>query len=226
MVKTNLGSSKSIRRPRSDTDPIPTRTRTQREKPFPVKAGSERMSPTKGLPPTPPSESEGYGLQRSRSHSQPAVNRAQPGTARSSGSSDYTPPARPRLATVRDDDFDEDQRYETDMRRARSMNVRGRSGDSRQVERQLSRREPLRGRRQDEIDEVYDIYDYYDEDKPMRANTTRRPLQRGLSRSRASSSSRGRRDMDETYSDEDDEFEMVTPKRTEISKVSPSVRHP
>jgi hypothetical protein len=27
--------------------------------------------------------------------------------------------------------------------------------------------------------------------------------------------------MDETYSDEDDEFEMVTPKRTEISKVSP-----
>jgi hypothetical protein len=243
MVKTDIATSKSMRRPRSDTDPVVTTSKHERDKfrnPFPVKSPSAME--TKGLPPTPPSETEGYGLQRSttRSRSQPA--RGQPSrssgmTERSSGSSEYSAPQRPRLATVRDDDDDENDRYQTDMRRAQSMSSRGRQGSVRELEargrqgsvpelgRQTSRREPARGRRQPE-DSVYDLYDYYEGDKPTRSNTTgRRPLQRNMSRSRASSSSRGRRDFDDTYSDEEDEFEMVTPKRTEISKVTLLTSH-
>jgi hypothetical protein len=220
MVKTNLTSSKTMRRAQSDAGSIGRSNSTRGPKPqrpIPRRAMTERSDNPKGLPPTPPSETEGYGgLQRSRSRSQPS--------ARSSGgSSDYTPPARPRLPTVRDDD--DRRRQDADMRRTRSMNTTRRKDSefSRPTDREPLRREPTRsrGRYENDEDDVYDIYnDYYDE-KPVRAYTTRRPPARGPSRSRASSASRGRRpSVDDGYSDgEDEEFEMITPKRTEISKV-------
>ena len=114
-----------------------------------------------------------------------------------------------------------------EMRRARSMGGRGRSGEQRQLVRSQSRRElDNRGRRgyDEEGDDFYGVYDDYYEEKPMRSLTTRRPLARGPSRSRTGSVTRGRnRDDDDDFSryseGEDEEFEMVTPKRTEISKV-------
>lgn len=182
-----------------------------------MKRGTDRDIP-KNLPLTPPSESEGYSLQRSRSRSQPAAGRLTPRS--SAGSSDYTPPPRTRLNTVRD----EDDPGGSEMRRARSMGGRTRNGDDRVMNRSFSTRREARGRRDE--DEIYDLYNDYYEDKPiMRSVSTRRPLARTLTRSRASSSTRGRsrdEDDDSQYSDgEDGEFEMVTPKRTEISKVDP-----
>jgi PB1 domain len=184
----------------------------------------------KNLPPTPPSESESYSLQRSRSRSQPAIMRS---TARSSGeSSDYNPAPRTRLDTVRD----EDDRGSTEMRRAKSVGARGRAGDERRrgeerlMNRSMSTRRPEPSRRKDDGDDIYDLYnDYYDEKPVMRSRSTRRPLVRTLTRTRTSSSSRGRsRDDEDDYSnrysdDEDDEFEMVTPKRSEISKIKVKV---
>jgi hypothetical protein len=125
---------------------------------------------------------------------------------------------------VRDED---DYSGGAEMRRARSMGGRGRSGEQRQLVRSQSRRElDNRGRRgyDEEGDDFYGVYDDYYEEKPMRSLTTRRPLARGPSRSRNGSVTRGRtRDDDDDFSryseGEDEEFEMVTPKRTEISKV-------
>jgi hypothetical protein len=197
--------------------------RDKYQRPFPVKAaGPDRGFGPKTLPPTPPSESESYSLQRSRSRSQPASGRT---STRSSGSSDYAPPPRPRLDTVRDEDD-----YSVggaEMRRARSMGGRGRSGEQRQLVRSQSRRElDSRGRRgyDEEGESIYDVYDDYYEEKPVRSLTTRRPLARGPSRSRNGSVSRGRsRDDEDEFSrhsdGEDDEFEIVTPRRAEISKV-------
>jgi len=217
-------------RAQSDAGPPPVVPETRRDKyqrPFPVKAGTDRELP-KGLPPTPPSEPESYTLNRTRSRSQPA---ARGSTARSSGgSSDYAPPPRPRLDTVRDED-DSGSSSATEMRRAKSMGGRGRMTEEKVLSRSQSKRE--RGRRDDGND-IYDLYnDYYDE-KPMRSVSTRRPPARALTRSRTSSSSRGRsREDEDDYSqryseEEDDEFEMVTPmKRTEISKVtSPQLPFP
>ena len=193
------------------------------QKPFPVKAGTgtDRELP-QILPPTPPSEPESYStnLQRSRSRSTPARSRslAVRSSGSSTGSSEYTPPLRSRLDTVRDE---EDDVPNTEMRRTKSTGGRGDRG----MNRSLSTRTP-RGRREDR-DDLYDIYgDYYDEKPMTRTLTTRRPLARAntMSRGRGSSSSRNRRQDDEEsqrYSDEeDDEFEMVTPKRSEITKVS------
>jgi hypothetical protein len=214
-------------RARAQSDAGPTSPESVRrdkyQRPFPVKAaGSDRGFGPKTLPPTPPSESESYSLQRSRSRSQPATVRT---STRSSGSSDYAPPPRPRLDTVRDED--DYSVGSTEMRRARSVGGRGRSGEQRQLVRSQSRRElDNRGRRgyDDEEESVYDVYDDYYEEKPMRSLTTRRPSARGPSRSRNGSVNRGRsRDDDDDfsrYSDgEDDEFEIITPKRAEISKV-------
>jgi hypothetical protein len=231
MVKTDIKSSKFFRSPaapestkvraQSDADPNPVQAGTDRDKfrkPFPVKASSDRDLP-KYLPPTPPSETESYSLQRSRSQSQPSVMRSL--TARSSGeSSDYNPPQRNRLIMVRD----ENNRGGTEIRRAKSVGGRGRNGDNeRRMNRSFSKRE-YRSRK-DDGDDIYDLYNDYYEEKPItRSLTTRRPLGRSMSRSRTSSSSRGRsrEDEEELYSDgEDDEFEMITPKRTEISKVFP-----
>ena len=235
MIKTNIASSRSMRaRAQSDagmnsasvTSAVSSETRREKfQKPFPVKAGSgaDREMP-KNLPPTPPSEPEsGYGnsLQRTRSRSTPARSRslAARSSGSSTGSSDYAPPVRSRLDTVRDeeDDFGGSQ-----MRRTRST-----GGRDRTMNRSLSTRTP-RGRREDKegLDDIYG--DYYEEKPLTRTPTTRRPLARAMSRSRASSSSRARSREDEEsqryYSDndEDDEFEMVTPKRSEITKVSPA----
>jgi hypothetical protein len=217
MVKTDIASSKSIRvRARSDVGSVSNREsrRDKFEKPFPVKARPDREDP-KNLPPTPPSESEDYSIQRSRSRSQPARTRST--RSSESSSSDYSPPARPRLDTVRDEDG------LLEPRRSRSVSGRVRNASDRALERSRSRRD-IRGRK-DDGDDFYDVYDdYYEEKLPVRSLTTRRPLGRAPSRSRASSSSRGRSREDEDdygqrYSDEDDEFEMVTTKRTEISKV-------
>src|SRR5579859_5542960 len=248
MVKTNLVSSKSTRsRAASDTSAIRSLSSSDASKgdkfrkPFPVNPSNDRDSPTKNLPPTPPYEREEYALRRSQSQSMPR-SRSQPPTAplsrastRSSGSSDYTPPPRPRLDTVRDEDY----REATDMRRSQSMNAAGRR-EPRRLERQPSRREIARDvqprsrsrRSNEEAGDVYDVYDeYYDERPPMvrSATMTRRPLARALTRSRQNSVSRTRRLDDEDeynrYSDgEDDEFEMITPKRTEITKVQSPFR--
>ena len=220
MVKTNIVSSKSIRgRAKSDAGPtsLQEMRRDRFQKPFPVKPGSDHDLP-KNLPPTPPSESESYSLQRSRSRSQPATSRS---TTRSSGgSSEYNPTPRTRLDTVRD----EDDRSGTEMRRSKSMNGRGRVGDDRRnreermMSRSMSTRRAEPPRRRDNGDDIYDIYgDYYDEKPVMRSLSTRRPLARTLTRNRT-------RDDDDDYSNrysdgEDDEFEMVTSKRSEISKV-------
>ena len=222
MVK-DLATSRSRGRAQSDSGPSsPEIKRDKFQKPFPVKAGPNRDQGPKGLPPTPPSESESYSLQRNRSRSQPARERL---SSRSSGSSDYERPMRTRLDTVRD----EDDRPDTEMRRTKSMGGRGRSGDTRPtMNRSLSRRDMDRRRQYDEEGEdFYGVYDDYYEEKPMRSLTTRRPLQRGLSRSRTGSLSRGRRSVEDEddygnrFSEgEDEEFEMVTPKRSEISKVT------
>jgi len=234
MIKTNIASSRSMRgRAQSDaginspiTSAVSSETRREKfQKPFPVKAGSgaNREMP-KNLPPTPPSEPEssyGNSVQRSRSRSTPARSRslAARSSGSSTGSSDYTPPVRSRLDTVRDeeDDFGGSQ-----MRRTKSTGGRDRS-----MNRSLSTRTP-RGRREDR-DGLDDIYGDYYEEKPMtRTATTRRPLDRAMSRNRGSSSSRARSREDAEsqryYSDndEDDEFEMVTPKRSEITKVPPA----
>jgi hypothetical protein len=221
MVKTNIVSSKSIRgRAQSDAGP-PSYNETRRDKfqkPFPVKSGSDRDIP-KIFPPTPPSESESYSVRRSRSQSQPAGGRSTPRS--SAGSSDYTPPTRTRLDTVRD----EDDLSGSEMRRAKSMSGRARDGGDRAMNRSFSTRREPRPRKDE--DEIYDLYNDYYEEKPIgRSMSTRRPLARTLTRSRTVSSSRGRiRDEEDDYSrysdDEDDEFEMITPKRSEISKVSP-----
>lgn len=201
---------------------VSSETRPEKfQNPFPVKPGSgaDREIP-KYLPPTPPSEPEsgyGNGIQRSRSRSTPARSRSL--AARSSASStgsDYAPPVRSRLDTVRDE---EDDLRGSEMRRAKST-----GGRDRNMNRSLSTRTP-RGRREDR-DGLDDIYgDYYEEKSLARTPTTRRPLARAMSRNRGSSSSRARSREDEEsqryYSDdEDDEFEMVTPKRSEITKVS------
>lgn len=223
MVK-DLARSRSRARAQSDSGPSsPGSKRDKFQKPFPVKAGPDRVPALKGLPPTPPSESESYSLQRSqsRSRSQPARERL---SSRSSGSSDYERPQRTRLDTVRD----EDDQPDTEMRRTKSMGGRGRKGEARPpMNRSLSRRDADRRRQYDDDGEdFYGVYDDYYEDKPQRSLTTRRPLQRGLSRSRTGSLSRGRRSVEDEddygnrYSEgEDDEFEMVTPKRPEINKV-------
>ena len=231
LIKTNIATSRSMRaRAQSDTglkstvESASNETRRDKfQKPFPVKGGGADRDLPKNLPPTPPSESEGYGgsLQRSRSRSTPARSRSL--AVRSSGSSsgsDYTPPLRPRLDTVRDEEDDDDVRG-SEMRRTKSTGGRGDRG----MNRSMSTRTP-RGRREDR-DDLYDIYGDYYEEKPMtRAMSTRRPLARAntMSRNRGSSSSRSRRQEEEDdrrYSDEeDDEFEMVTPKRSEITKVS------
>ncbi len=221
MVK-DLATSRSRARAQSESSPSsPDVKRDKFQKPFPVKAGPDRVPAPKGLPPTPPSESESYSLQRSRSRSQPARERL---SSNSTGSSDYERPQRTQLDTVRD----EDDRPEIEMRRTKSMGGRGRNGDARPpMGRSLSRRDVDRRRQYDDDGEdIYGVYDDYYDDKPQRSLTTRRPLQRGLSRSRTGSLSRGRRSVEDEddygnrYSEgEDDEFEMVTPKRPEISKV-------
>src|SRR5579859_4469025 len=196
MVK-DLAPSRSRSRAQSDSSPSSQEVKRDKyQKPFPVKAGPDRGQGPKGLPPTPPSESESYSLQRSRSRSQPARERM---STRSSGSSDYERPVRTRLDTVRD----EDDRPDVEMRRTKSMGGRGRNGETRPpMSRSLSRREVDRRRQYDEDgDDFYGVYDDYYEDKPLRTLTTRRPLQRGLSRSRTGSLSRGRRSVedDEEY---------------------------
>ena len=226
MIKTNIASSRSMRgRAQSDAGAksnvtSPTIAETQRDrfqKPFPVKAGADRDL-TRNLPPTPPSEPENYGngLQRSRSRSTPARSRslAARSSGSSTGSSEYNPPMRSRLDTVRDE---EDDVSGNEMRRTKS--AAGRS--DRTMNRSMSTRNP-RGRREDK-DDFDDIYgDYYDEKPMTRTATTRRPLGRAMSRNRGSSSSRARSREDEySDNDEDDEFEMVTPKRSEITKASP-----
>jgi hypothetical protein len=226
MVK-DLPSSRS--RSRAPPESSPTSPETKRDKfqkPFPVNAGADRGPGPKGLPPTPPSDTESYSLQRNRSQSQPARERL---SSRSSGSSDYDRPQRTRLDTVRD----EDDRPDTEMRRTKSVGGRTRSGESRQMNRSLSRRDIDRRRQVDEEgDDIYGVYDDYYEEKPLRTFSTRRPLQRGLSRSRTGSLSRGRRSVEDEddygsrYSEgEDEEFEMVTPKRSEISKVTANLLH-
>jgi len=229
MIKTNIASSRSMRvRAQSDagvnsavTSPVSAETRRDKfQKPFPVKGGADREMP-KNLPPTPPSEPENYGsgLQRNRSRSTPARSRslAARSSGSSTGSSEYNPPMRSRLDTVRDE---EDDMSGNEMRRTKSTGGR----NDRMMNRSMSTRNP-RGRREDR-DDLYDIYGDYYEEKPMtRTATTRRPLGRAVSRSRGSSTSRARSREDEEsqrYSDndEDDEFEMVTPKRSEITKVN------
>lgn len=234
MVKTDLAKSKSTRgRARSDADisttSDPTSKRDRFAQPFPVKQGGAAQM-KQYLPPTPPSESDLIAAreerQMIRSRSQPATStRMSTRTDRSSGSSDYTPPPRPRLNSVRDEE-------ESSIRRTKSTRATPQMGRS--MSRSQSRREPFRGRRRNNEDEegVYDFYDdYYDEKSdslaptmPGRSATLRR-MDTRTSRSRNSSTSRGGRSRNEdddyggVYSDEDDEFEMITPKRSEITKV-------
>jgi hypothetical protein len=153
-------------------------------------------------------------------------------TRSSSESSDYNPVPRSRLNAV----LDEDKRGGIEMRRARSMGGRGnvgaerRKGEERKMNRSMSTRQAESSRRRDYGDDIYDLYgDYYDEKPVTRSLSTRRPLARTLTRTRTSSSSRGRsRDVDDDYSNrysdgEDEEFEMITPKRSEISKIKVKV---
>src|SRR5215471_15702573 len=195
MVKTDIASSKSIRgRSRSDVGSTSNESRRDRfRKPFQLKPDSDRDMP-RNLPPTPPSESEGSSMQRSRSRSQPATMRS---TARSSDGSSDSP--RTRLDTV----HDEDERGGAEMRRAKSMGGRGRvgnerrKGEERMMGRSMSTRKAEPPRRRDDGDDIYDLYnDYYDEKPVMRSLSTRRPLARTLTRTRTTSSSRGRRSRD------------------------------
>jgi len=238
MVKTNLVKSKSVRgRARSDadisttSDPTSIMKRDRFAQPFPVKQGMGAAQMKQYLPPTPPSELDLLAAreerQMIRSRSQPAAStRMSSRTDRSSGSSDYTPPPRPRLNPVRDDEEDSTIRRTKSSRATPQM--------SRSTSRAQSRRELFRGRRRnnDEEEGIYDFYDdYYDEKAdslappmPGRSATMRRSPTMVTSRSRNSSASRGGRSRNEdddygAYSDEDDEFEMITPKRSEITKV-------
>lgn len=213
LVKTDIKTSKSMRgRSRSET------SRDKSQNTFPLKPNSDRGVP-KYFPPTPPSEAENFTLQRSRSRSQPATSRS--ATRSSAESSDYVGAPRTRLDTVRD----EDDRRGAEMRRVRSLNGGGRNRDDRAaLNRSRSRRDV--NNQGNYGDDIYDLYSDYSDVKPLtRKLTNRRPLQRSMSRSRTPPSSRNRyRDDEEDYSPqysdiEDEEFEMITPRRTEISKV-------
>ena len=229
MVKTDIKPSKSIRvRAQSDASPSARagNDETRRDKfrkPGPLRAGMDSEM-AKNLPPTPPSESEGYSLTRARSRSQPATGRGAgvmtPRSSNSSNGSDYT--GRARLNTVRDEE--DEERLSMDMRRTRSLATRNRNSDERPINRSMSaRRDPRSSARRTDSD-LYDVYDdYYDEKPPLARSNTRRPLNRAMSRSRGTSRARSR-DDEEEYSnrfsdDEDGDFEMITPKRQEITKV-------
>src|SRR5205085_10520861 len=95
--------------------------------------------------------------------------------------------------------IDADDGTELDMLRTQSTAGKGRNGDTRPPKsRTLSRREVDRRRQYDDDGEdIYGVYDDYYDDKPQRSLTTRRPLQRGLSRSRTGSLSRGRRSVED-----------------------------
>ena len=230
MVKTDIKSSKSIRvRAQSDTSTPPLATRapddeTRRDKfrkPVPVRAEMD-TGMAKNLPPTPPSESETYSLTRSRSRSQPAVGRGAmtPRSSNSSGTSDLA--GRNRLGTVRDEE--NEPRSSMDMRRTRSLATRNRNSDERPMNRSMSTRRDARPFRRNDDQDLYDVYDdYYDEKPLLTRSNTRRGLARANTRSRGTSRARGRDDEDDysnRFSDDDDgDFEMITPKRSEIAKV-------
>lgn len=227
MVKTDIKSSKSMRaRAQSDASPSARGSddETRRDKfrkPGPLRAGMDSGTP-KNLPPTPPSESEGYMLSRSRSRSQPATGRGAgmmtPRSSNSSNGSDYA--GRGRLNTVKDDE--DEERLSTDMRRTRSLATRNRNSDDRPMNRSMSaRRDPRSPGRRTDSQDLYDVYDdYYDEKPPLARSNTRRPLNRAMSRSRTTSRARSRDEEEDRFSDDEEgDFEMITPKRPEITKV-------
>jgi len=88
----------------------------------------------------------------------------------------------------------------------------------------MSTRRDARPFRRNNDQDLYDVYDdYYDEKPALTRSNTRRGLARTMSRSRGTSRARGRDDEDDysnRFSDDDDgDFEMITPKRSEITKV-------